>query len=149
MKKDRIKERKVNMMTTENSTLDILIPRYGENKNKEASLKKDIEKDNSSIKELMAQLSSNKYEVDGWVASYSTTEKESLDEDKLLQILKNAGITKAIKTVEILDMDILEDMLYKNEIPENIVADMDGCRNSKQVVTLRVTKNKKKKESEE
>ena len=131
-------------------TLDELIPRYGELKSQADSLKKELDVDNATIKELMAQSDSTEYEVDGWVAKYSVQERESLDEQKLLQIIKDAGVQKEglIKTVEILDMEVLEDLLYKDEIPAEVVANMDSCRSIKEVVTLRVSRKKKKKEDD-
>jgi hypothetical protein len=133
------------------ATLEELIPKYGEDKANMDSLKKEVDAENTLIKKLMKDSDSGEYEAGGWVAKYSVSERVSLDEKKLLQIIKEHGVEKEglIDTVEVLNMDVLEDLLYKNEIPQEVVVEMDSCREVKEVATLRVTRVKKENKEDE
>ena len=133
----------------ENETLEELIPRYYQNKQECSSYEKLIDEDNKKIKELMAD--TDKYEVDGLVATVSTRVSESMDEQKLIEVLKANNITDGIiKTTEYVDMDALERVMYAGTIPESVIVEMNKCRISKETKVLKVTRKKtKKKENED
>jgi len=131
-------------------TLEELIPLYGQQKQDFDSLKKVVDTHNSEIKKLMLDGCMSEKTVDGYKATCSVTERETLNEVKLLEILKQAkiNVNGLIKTREFVDMDVLEDAIYKDLIPEDVLVSMDTCREVKEVVTLRVTKAKPKKEED-
>ena len=127
------------------SELDKLIPQYAMNKNEADAYKKLCDKENAQIKALMADLDNPVYETGGYKATYSVSTRESMNEDKLLEIAHIYGITEIVKTKEYIDFDILEDAIYKGRISEDILMEMNKAREVKEVVTLRVTKIKEKK----
>lgn len=127
------------------SNLDTLIPTYAENKAMLDDYKKICDDENKQIKELMEEGS---YETGGWKATKSIQHRETMNEDKLLELLRKAGFSQSsiIKTKEYVDMDELESAIYKGLIEKDILLEIDKCRESKEVVTLKVTKIKEKKE---
>ena len=126
-------------------SLDVLIPQYAENKSMLDDYKKICDRENKQIKELMTEESS--YEAGGYKATKIVQHRDTINEDKLLDVLVKAGFrdTPIIKTREYIDMDELESALYKGMIEEDILMEIDKCRESKEVVTLRISKVKEKK----
>ena len=55
---------------------------------------------------------------------------------------KHNNITNAIRTKEYVDLDLLENMMYHNEIPQDVIVQMGDCKSEKEVITLRVSKRK-------
>lgn len=132
-------------MTRRKVSLDTLIPQYAENKSMLDDYKKICDDENKQIKELMEEGS---YEAGGYKATKSVQIRESFNEDKLLDVLRDVAEAKAnnlIKTKEYVDMDVLESMIYKGMIPTDVLMEIDKCRESKEVVTLRISKIKEKK----
>lgn len=126
------------------NNLDTLIPAYAENKAMLDDYKKICDDENKQIKELMDEGS---YEAGGYKATKIIQQRESINEDKLLDILKEAGFaqTSLIKTKEYVDLDELESAIYKGLLDEDMLMQIDKCRESKEVVTLRISKVKEKK----
>lgn len=122
--------------------LDSLIPRYAENKSILDDYKKICETENKQIKELMEEGS---YEAGGYKATKSVQTRESFNEDKLLDLLRQYDVGDIIKTKEYVDMDALESAIYKGKIDKELLLAIDKCRESKEVITLRVSKIKEKK----
>ena len=118
---------------------------YVSDKAEESKLKKRIESNNTSIKQLMELLQMEDVELDdGSKVHYGVTKKESLDEEKLLvQLKKYAPDTKCIKTIEYVDMDVLESEIYHDQLSAEALAAMDTCRNEKLIPTLTIKKAKK------
>ena len=135
------------MIQNQKQKLDTLIPQYAQNKLELDSYKKICDKENAQIKSIMAELPDNTYEAGGYRATYSVSTRETMNEEMLLEILgggaRDMGI---IKTKEYVDFDALEKAIYDGKISENTLLEMDKAKESKEVVTLRVTKIKKKKE---
>ena len=125
-------------------SLDTLIPVYYDDKKNLDFYKKQCDAGNAKIKELMANQGIKDYEVDGITAKYIIQNKESMDEDKLLILLKERGYENVIKTKEYVDMDLLEDALYHDTIDKDTVVEMDKCKSVKEVIQLRVSKRKEK-----
>lgn len=140
----------------EEVSLDTLIPQYAENKAMLDDYKKICDTKNKQIKELMKD---DSYEAGGYRATKSVTTRDSLNEDKIFNLLDDDLRTyfeenNIIKTKEYIDTDILETIIYglnnKKDIESkklltNLVELLDKCRDTKEVVTLRVTKVKEKK----
>ena len=128
-------------------SLDTLIPQYAENKGLLDDYKKICDEENKQIKELMEEGS---YEAGGWKATKSVTTRDSMNEEKLLDVLKKSGFTQTsiIKTKEYVDMDELESAIYNGLIEKDVLMKIDKCRESKEVVTLRISKVKEKKDAE-
>lgn len=135
------------------STLDKLIPQYALNKRELDSYESLCKKENAEIKKIMLEQKLPEHTAGGFVAKCTTSERESINEAKLLEILKEDWVTRNgsmqcpyIKTKEYVDMDALEAAMYNSTIPEETVLKMDTCREVKEVTTLRVTVVKQKKE---
>lgn len=123
--------------------LDILIPQYAENKSMLDDYKKICDKENKQIKELMTD---DTYEAGGYKATKSVQIRESLNEDRFLaiaswhRIFRDIGI---IKTKEYVDTEALESAIYKGMLDKEALMEIDKCRESKEVVTLKVSRIKK------
>ena len=133
---------------TRRNRLDALIPQYAANKAELEDYKKICDKENAIIKSIMADMDEPTYEAGGYKATYSVSERTSMNEEMLLEIAHNYGIPNIIKTKEYIDFDALENAIYKGDIPKEALLEMDKAKEVKEVVTLRVTKIKKKKEEE-
>lgn len=125
--------------------LDTLIPQYAENKAELDSYKKICDKENAEIKAVMADFALQHYEAGGYKATYSVSERESMNEEMLLEIAHNRGIPEIVKTKEYIDFDALEDAIYNGRISQEVLLEMNKAREVKEVVTLRVSKVKEKK----
>ena len=125
-------------------TLDNLIPVYYDDKKNLDFYKKQCDAGNAKIKELMAQQGLKDYEVNGITAKYIVQNKEKMNEEALLKLLKEKGYTDIIKTKEYVDMDALENALYHDEIDKDTVVSIDKCREVQEVIQLRISKKKEK-----
>lgn len=126
-------------------TLEELIVRYGTNKADYDSLKKVVDADNSEIKKLMSEQNINEYSYGGYNAKMTIQNRESINEEKLLTLLGSVDNlpNDIIKTKSYVDMDVLESAIYNNLIPNDVLIEMNKCREIKQVQTLKITKSKK------
>lgn len=120
--------------------LDSLIGSFYTKKLKLDEYKKETDTENKRIKELMTELDITEYESTmGEVAKLSIQNRESFIDDKLIAKLKQLGVTTPIKTVEIVDMDELENVIYNGQLN---AAELTDCKQVKQVQTLKVSKKK-------
>ena len=118
---------------------------YANDKSLETILKKKIENNNTSIKALFEMLGEDTITLDsGVTVCYGITHKESLDEEKLIAVLKKQSPdTECIKTKEYIDMDVLENEIYHEKFSDETMKAMDDCRNVKEIPTLTIKKAKK------
>lgn len=121
-------------------TLEELIKSFYYNDSQMKRFKMSSDEEKAKIKDIMRDNDLSDYVVDGIKAKYVESKKESMDEDMLLTILKTNGLTNCIKTVEVVDMDALENAIYHNEVPNNVLKKMDSCRKTTTVVSLRVSR---------
>ena len=130
-------------MARKTVTLDTLIPQYAENKSMLDDYKKICDEENKKIKELMEEGS---YETGGYKATKSVQVRETMNEDKLLDVLRHYTFgAEVIKSKPYVDMDVLESLIYKGKLSKEVLMEIDKCRESKEVVTLRISKVKEKK----
>ena len=135
-------------MSTNLKKLDELIPQYAMNKSEMDSYKKICDKENAEIKKLMTDLVLPFYEAGEYKATCTISERESMNEEMLLEIAHNHGISEIVKTKEYIDFDALEKAIYDGKISQEILLELDKAKEVKKVTTLRVSKIKKKKEKE-
>ena len=126
--------------------LDTLIPRYAANKAEMDDYKKICDRENAEIKSIMRDFVVSSYEAGGYKATYSVSERTSMNEEMLLDIAHNYNIPGIVKTKEYIDYDALEKAIYDGNISEDVLLEMDKAKTVKEVVTLRVSKVKQKKE---
>lgn len=127
------------------STLDELIPAYGDNKERLDVLDKICKEENKQIKELLGDKTN--YETSGWKVTKSVQNRDKIDEDLLCVKLSDfpemyeLGI---IKVQEYVDMTALEDAMYKGQLNKKMLEVVEKCREHKEVVTLRISRVKEK-----
>lgn len=124
--------------------LTLGVGRFGSNKEKENALKKVNTGDSEQIKEALATLGLTSFTEGGYTVTRSVTIKDEFDEDALVAHLKTLGIAKdvlnnVIKKKEYVDYDGLEDAIYHGLIN---AASLSKCQTSREVITLRVKKQK-------
>lgn len=123
--------------------LDTLIPQYAANKAELDGYKKICDRENAEIKAIMKDFALQHYFVGGYKVSYSRTKKDNPNEAKLIEIAKRHGISSVVKTKEYFDFDALEKAIYDGEISDDILLEIDGAIETKEVETLRISKAKK------
>ena len=122
--------------------LEELINSFYQDKELLEKYKKSTTKYNEEIKQQLAKADLDEFETsNGLIAKIGTQKRESFNEEKLIQKLKDLNIIAPIKTVEIIDYEELENVIYNNELDATKISD---CKQVKEVNTLRVTKKKGK-----
>lgn len=116
------------------------------------------DKENKEIKDAMLELEQDEIDCDGIVAKRIVVTKESFNEAKLINLLENSTYTNPdsgirnvciatglniVKSKPYVDMDALEDAIYKGLIPEDVIVKMNDCKEIKETIQLRVSKKKK------
>ena len=125
--------------------LEKAIPQYALNKSELDAYKKLCEKENAEIKEAMEILGKDTVEVGTYIAKRIVQKRENVNEEILLNVAHFYDLGNIIKTKEYIDFDALEDAIYKGDIPNEVLLEMDKAREVKEVVTLKISKVKEKK----
>jgi len=129
-------------MNEQEQVLNEMIKNFYADKQEADYFKKMAEDFNSAIKELLQKLEKTEFETDnGLVAKIVTQHRENFIEESLMLKLKELGVTKPIKTIEVVDYDILEDAIYNGELN---AAELSDCKQVKDIVTLKVSEKKGK-----
>lgn len=131
--------------TSCNTTLDELIVAYAFNKGELDSYTKICKEENEQIKAALVELGENEHSAGGYTVKRIVAVKESMNEAKLLEVLKQNGIDVAVKTKEYVDMDALEAYLYNNIPSADLARQLESCRTTTETVQLRLSKAKAKK----
>lgn len=133
-------EQEILNQSKEERLLNSTIECFYEDKKQLDTYKKSTDEYNKEIKKLMNELNKTEFETDsGLVAKINIQNRESFNEDKLIEKLKELKGNTAIKTKEYVDMDELEDLIYNGYID---AAQLSSCKVSKEVVTLKVSERK-------
>lgn len=132
------------MATTYLEKLNKLVPQYAQTKQQADEYKKRSDKENAEIKSIMTSLALQHYEAGGYKVVRSVQERESINEEMLLEIAHIHGIPEIVKTKEYIDYDALEKAIYDGKISQDILLEMDKAKEVKHVVQLRVSKIKEK-----
>lgn len=126
------------------NNLEQLIDAYALNKNELDGYKKICDAENAEIKALMTELELDKASTEDYTATLSIQHRETMDEDKLLEVLRDAGYADiVIRTKEYVDMDLLESAIYHDMIDKETLFAMQRCKEVKEVQTLKISKRKK------
>jgi len=158
---DVMKKQHEEMQKDREAKLDELIPTYAENKSILDDYKKICEGENAEIKVLMMDSNLDKYETGGYKVTKTVSNRDSLNEDKLLldyyddeDIKTCFERNKIIKTKKYIDSEALEALIYKLNNKKDakskkqlnkILQLVNACTDRKEMVTLRVSKIKEKK----
>lgn len=123
-------------------SLEELIPQYAMNKNELDSYTKICKEENEQIKAALVELGEDEYSTGGYKVKRIVAIKESMNEAKLLEVLRANGITAPIMTREYVDMDSLEAYLYNNAPSADLARQLESCRTTSETVQLRLSKVK-------
>lgn len=126
---------------TPEEKLSQLLPVYESNKSKMDSYKKLVDRDNKEIKSIMLGAGLKEFVVDDIKATCSVSERQDFIEEALIAKLKEMKVPGVVKKKEYVDMDALENAIYNGKID---AAELVSCQIKKEVVTLKVTKLKRK-----
>lgn len=126
--------------------LNILVNEYYNHKQKLDEIDKICKAENADIKKEMESQNITEFDTADLHAKYIVQKRESMNEDKLIMVLKERGFENFIRTKEYVDMDDLENALYHNDIDTDTIMEMDKCKEVKEVIQLKVTKKKGGKE---
>jgi hypothetical protein len=125
------------------SILEHMIDTYKESKDKENALKKSNTILNDTIKTYMADHDLTKANTEKYTATVSVTNKESLNEDLAIEIIKSKLdgplLTSVIKQKEYIDEDALEKLIYNGDFDAK---DLVKAKIVKSITTLRISKRK-------
>ena len=111
-------------------------------KAKADAAKKEAERLNDSIKEIMESEGITSHSYNGIKVTKVIQERQSLNEDKLIAYAHNTGVESIIKTKEYTDTDILEKKIYNEELSQDFLNVLEECISIKEVVTLRISKER-------
>ena len=100
--------------------------------------------DNSKIKNIMRDSGIDSYATSTYTVKYSVTKTEKLDQDKILETVKELNIPDVIETKEYVNLDKLEKYLY-NSNDTTILDKINKCITTTEIPKLTF---KKKKEGE-
>lgn len=135
---------------TPEERLSIILPTYEANKSEMDAYKKLVDKDNKEIKEIMLGAKMDEFEFEDIRAKVSVSERTGFIEEALIDTIKEmkekgelsaTQLRKVIKKKEYVDMEALENAIYRGHIN---AAQLAGCQTVTEVVTLRVSKIKRK-----
>lgn len=119
------------------------IDEYKESKDRENALKKANNEMNENIKSYMYENDMTSASSDKYTATLTKVEKDSLNEDLAIEIIKeNLGgalLSSVIKQKEYIDEDALEKLVYNGDFDINKLA---KAKLTKVSYTLRVSKKK-------
>lgn len=126
-----------------NAELKNLVDSYGESKNEENAIVKRNKEINVQIKQLFLDNDISSFETDSFIATVSETEKQSLNNELALCILKEElgenELTSVVKTKEYIDEDALEKLVFNGQFD---ISKLEKAVDKKIVSTLRIKTRK-------
>ena len=121
--------------------LSEMIDTYKALKDKENALKKSNNELNENIKSYMYEHDMTSANSEKYTATLSCTEKESLNEELAIEIIKeNLGgalLSSVIKQKEYIDEDALEKLVYNGDFD---ISKLEKAKITKVTTTLRIKK---------
>ena len=95
---------------------------------------------NKEIKELMVKGDLSTFEHGGVTLSYSTQNRNDMNEDALVEKLKSLGLTEAIQIVEKPNEEMITQLIYEGKLS---ASDLESCVTTKVIEVLKVSVKKK------
>lgn len=133
--------------------LKTLIEQYATNKSELEDYKKICDKENAQIKKAMLDSKLTNIETDNYRCVCSVSKRETMNEEELISLFTSVpGFVQLssaygiVKERPYIDFDVLEKVIYDGKMSNEMLMDLDKVKEVKEVVTLRVTKIKQKKE---
>ena len=120
-------------------TLNELINKYGKLNKQVNELKKEADKYNKELKNEMKSKGLLESETDLYRVNYQIRKSVSLDEDKVIKILKDSKLSRGIvKNKPYIDEDALEKAIYNGNLPKDVLLQINDCKITKETVALTV-----------
>lgn len=113
-----------------------LIENYGIAKAELDVIKKDTDKMNKQIKDILLAEGMTEEESDNYYVKLQPRKSESLDEDAVIEILKTNKIRGIVKTKEYVDEDALENAIYHGKLDKQILQEINKCKIVKESTAL-------------
>lgn len=117
--------------------IDELIEDYYQLKESQKDLNRVVDDFNERIKVYFKENNLDKYEVNGYKATVTKAIKKNYIDKLLIPRLKSLGFSEAVDTIEVINNDVLESLLYNNKLK---IEDIEDCQNIQETISLRVTK---------
>lgn len=126
-------------------TLEELIPLYGQQNTECNALTKQVKELNGKLKEAIKKQSKENQDivVEGWKCKLTVEYKSDMNEERLLEFVKKYNIP-VVKQKEYIDFEMLEDLIYKEQVPKDVVLEMNSCMDKNIKEVLRISKVKGK-----
>ena len=131
------------MIKSPEEILEELIPHYGKLNDQIKSLNADLSKDKDTIKSIMHCTGFKDYSFGGYKVTRQIRHKVSIDEDKMLKVLKEDwAITHGdepcpyIKTKEYVDSEALESAIYNGGVSQDTMSKLNECKKEVEEVAL-------------
>ena len=120
--------------------LNELLQEYVTNKAQLDELDKLCKEQNAKIKTIMQDLGISEFPVEGgYVAKRIESTRETVNEPQLMEILKQNNCDDGIiKTKPYVDFDALEDALYHEELPKDVVPMLNKAWSTQTIVSLKI-----------
>lgn len=116
-------------------------------KKEKTKLEGEIKKKSDFIKNKFKELDITEYSTDDTRAYLQFSNKVDMDEDKVIEILKEwlseAGQKKVIKTKEYVDFDALETLIYNGVVPAEKLKPAETVKTTISLYTKPIKKEKK------
>lgn len=117
--------------------LGLMIAEYGTLNSDLNNLKRNVDTLNKEIKAEMKERELTSYETNGWTATYQIRKSESIDEDKLIDVLTKANVADGIvKYKPYVDEAALESAIYNNKLSQDILIELNQCKIVKETIAL-------------
>lgn len=116
-------------------------------KAEEGTLKKTLTALNTALKEYLAGEKSPFIEVGDKQVVYSVTKQTSFNEELMIPWAKEQGID-IVKTKEYIDFDVLESLMYREQLTPEQLAELGKFKEVKLISKLNIRKAKKGGEEE-
>ena len=124
-------------------TLEELVPEYGEKNTECNTLKKVVADLNDKLKEAIHEVCKENEDIviGGWKCKLTVSDTSTMNEDKLIEFAKKYKLD-IIRTEEYIDADALEKLIYKGDIPKDVLLEMESCKIPGKKESLRISKAK-------
>ena len=123
-----------------NKQLITLIDNFGEAKTTADDFKKKADDFNKELKSYFSTAETTEISSEKFKVKYSVATSRSFDEEKLIMKLKEIGATDCIKTVEVVDMNNLENAIYNKKIDAAVLADCEVIKETEKLNLYKVKK---------
>lgn len=132
------KKKAVDAIATPEVQLQAIVPVFIENRDVESKAKKLKEKASATIRALLPKMTDKTFELDDIKVYLSETTSNVIDGEKLLELVKDAGVSGIVKTREYVDMDELDAAIARGEIDANLKLKATSRKTSERLLVGKV-----------